>query len=82
MKRMKKYKLRAEGMNDIFEFTNLFKKSMGKYILSGYTGHPDVEFEFESSEPIETIMEILSNISDSHVMMETLQPKSKYTGIR
>ena len=82
MKRMKKYKLRAEGLNDIFEFTNLLKKSMGKYIINLETGPPDVEFEFESSEPIETLMEILSNIPDSHVMMETLQPKSKYTGIR
>ena len=82
MKRMKKYKLRAECMQDIFEFTKLFIPFMGKYILSGCTGHPDVEFEFESSEPIETIMKNLSNIPDSHVMMETLQPKSKYTGIR
>ena len=82
MKRMKKYKMRAECMNDIFAFTNRFAQSMNKFAIHGCMHIPDVEFEFESSEPIETLMEILSNIPDSHVMMETLQPKSKYTGIR
>jgi hypothetical protein len=81
-KKMTKYKLRAEGMNDVWAFTNKHYASMGKYILSGYMYTPDVEFEFESSDSIETIKKILRTIPDSHVMRETLQPKSKYTGNR
>lgn len=81
-KKMTKYKLRAEGMNDVWAFTNKHYASMGRYILSGYMIIPDVEFEFESSEPIQTIRKILRTIPDSHVMLETLQTKSKYTGER
>ena len=81
-KKMTKYKFRAEGMNDVFAFMQIHIMSIGKYCLSGYNAQPDVEFEFESSEPIETIMKILRKIPDSHVMRETLQTKSKYTGKR
>lgn len=82
MGKMMKYKMRAECMNDIFAFTNSFAQSMNNFSIHGCMHIPDVEFEFQSSEPMKSIMRTLSEIPDSHVMMETLQPKAKYTGQR
>ena len=82
MGKMMKYKMRAECMNDIFAFTNRFAQSMNNFAIHGCMHIPDVEFEFQSSEPMQSIMRTLSEIPDSHVMMETLQPKAKYTGQR
>ena len=48
---MKKYKLRAEGLNDIFEFTTLFAQSMNKFAIHGCMHIPDVEFELHKLAP-------------------------------
>ena len=82
MGKMMKYKMRAECMNDIFAFTSSFAQSINNFAIHGNTHIPDVVFEFQSWKSMKSIMKVLSDIPDSHVMMETLQPKSKYTGQR
>jgi len=79
---MEKYKLRAEGMNDVFEFMKLAGRSISNYTIHGNTIIPDVEFEFESSAPFLKLMTTLHKVPDGHVMCDTLQPISKYTGER
>jgi hypothetical protein len=77
-----KYKLRAEGVNDVFNFIRLSKGSIGNYTISGHTLIPDVVFEFDSEKSLDMLMKILRKVPDAHVMIDTFALKSKYTGNR
>ena len=79
---MEKYKMRAEGINDVFEFMKLAGRSISNYTIYGNNTIPDVEFEFESSAPFLKLMTTLHKVPDGHVMCDTLQPISTYTGER
>ena len=46
-------------------------------------GHfPDVIVEIATKESINSIISIFKKIPDSHVILETIQPKKLYTGDR
>ncbi len=76
------YKLRAEGINDVLNFLLSAAKSIKSYKIIGNSFIPDVEFEFESKLTQSELEEILEQIPDSHVMLETLKPLAEYTGER
>ena len=78
---MRTFKLRAEAECDIF---NLFAHEDFRckdYKITRELPY-DPEFEFESELSIYELKTILSDIPDSHVMMETLSDIMLYTGER
>ncbi len=76
------YKMRAEGVNDVFEFVRAMGSNIKEYRIIGNTIIPDVEFEFETKKSLDFVFNILTDIPDSHVMIETVNPISEYTGVR
>ena len=76
------YKMRAEGVNDVFEFVRAMVRNIKKYRIIGNTIIPDVEFEFETKKSLHIVLNTLRRIPDSHVMIETVKPISEYTGVR
>ncbi len=79
---MMTFKMRAEGVNDVFEFVRMFSKNIKEYRIIGNTIIPDVEFEFETKKSLHIVLNTLRQIPDSHVMVETVKPISEYTGVR
>lgn len=78
------YKMRAEGLIDIYRFILLFAKkgTLGNYKIIANGIYPDAVIEFESTSSIESILRTLEKVPDGHVMMDTLKLKKEYTGER
>lgn len=75
-----KYKLRAECQNDIDQ---LFKKIKVSHVfIESENRFPDVYVEFTSEKSIGDIINIMHQIDNSHVMIETIETIEKYTGER
>lgn len=81
---MIKYKLRAECHRDIICLLSTigvhFNSFQCKKIFRDWK--PDCELEFETQLPFADIIHNISEIPDGHVMMETIETKAQYTGIR
>ena len=79
-----KYKLRAECSMDVASFIaisgNQISYGSNASISEGI--YPDEEFEFESYLNLEQLRSLLRRVVDGHVMVQTVQPADKYTGIR
>lgn len=87
---MSKYKLRAECLEDIYNFikklgetshTALGTFKVSPCIVEGLR-YPDCVLEFKSSLTMNEIKAILKTIPDGHVMLETVNPAERYTGDR
>ena len=76
-----KYKFRAECSNDVVQFITNTRNKLYNYNMQTIQA-PDVEFEFETKMELHEIIAILMNITDGHVMYQTVQPLEKYTGER
>ncbi|MCG3175401.1 MAG: hypothetical protein MOGMAGMI_00330 [Candidatus Omnitrophica bacterium] len=79
--RKQTYKFRAECIHDVLEF---MKKVKFEYDvkIKRKGSFPDVIVEIATKESIESIVSIFKKIPDSHVILETIQPKKLYTGDR
>lgn len=79
--RKQTYKFRAECIHDVLEF---MKKAKFEYdVKIERKGlFPDVVVEIATKEGIDSIVSIFKKIPDSHVVLETIQPKNLYTGDR
>lgn len=79
------YRLRAECFYDVLNFRNKtfnFIKFL-KISFEKDINIPDIIVEFQLSENlIVFIKEILKSIPDSHTMIETLDYKTQFTGMR
>lgn len=73
-------KLRAECLADVVRLTQKIGFNQGK--VTTFEGRPDVEFEFVTNLGLETILRLIAQIEDGHVMYETIQPIQDYTGDR
>lgn len=80
---MKKYKLRAEGINDVLQFL-YNQQEMGIHSAKIKTRSvvPDVEVTFKSEMELDQIKTFLESIPDGHVMVDTVALEKDYTGIR
>jgi hypothetical protein len=84
------YKLRAECLSDINAFINnlgeISDSSLVEFkvtpIMVNGLRLPDCVLEVTSTLTIDDIRNVLAEIPDSHVMMETVTLKEKYTGDR
>lgn len=85
-----RFRLRAEFAQDFEMFEKLAGNKItdsfmvNKIIIEKGEQHtlPDVEAGFYSELPIEDIVEILKQIPDGHVMVETINLAHLYTGER
>ena len=79
--RKQTYKFRAECINDVLQFMEKAKFHYDvKIVRKGV--FPDVVVELATKEPLNSITTIFKEIPDSHVVLETIQPKKLYTGER
>ena len=83
MKNYNNYKCRAESYCELETFIRLILPTISKFkVVRINENMPDLEFTFKSNLPIESIKKIMFEIPDSHVMVETLNYKHLYTGLR
>lgn len=81
-----KYKFRAEGVRDVYEFIRASKivpenfKITPQSIEGGVI--PDVEVSFKSDMSLEDLRNIAEDIEDCHVIVQSLNAKKLYTGER
>ncbi len=75
------YKFRAECIHDVLQFMEKAKFNYDIKIIRKGT-FPDVVVELATKEYLDSITGIFKGIIDSHVMLETIQPKKLYTGER
>jgi hypothetical protein len=79
--RKQTYKFRAECIHDVLEFMGKAKFQYDiKIERKGM--FPDVVVEIATKESIGAIVAIFNKIPDTHVIIETIQPKKLYTGDR
>lgn len=79
--RKQTYKFRAECIHDVLEFMGKAKFQYDiKIERKGL--FPDVVVEIATKESVDTIKAIFNEIPDTHVIIETIQPKKLYTGER
>ena len=76
------YKFRAECQIDVIRFLNKHSNTFSKIIIIKDKRSNDCEVEIESSLKYSEIINIMRQIPDSHIMIQTLNSKLKYTGIR
>ena len=79
MKKANKYKMRAECQHDLGHFLQAV------HVLTfnvTETLCPDVDVEFTSTKSLKEIRDAIRNIVDGHVMLQTVDVASKYTGER
>ena len=76
------YKFRAECLHDAEQFFNQFGNRISKVLISKPDALPDVDVTFDSKMPLVEIMAEMTNIPDSHVMRETINFLTEYTGKR
>jgi hypothetical protein len=84
---MYEYRFRAECLYDAIIFLNSLFDANKVNILNikiekDDYNFPDCEVEIKSNLNMEQILSIMRLIRDSHVMIQTLNIKSKYTGVR
>lgn len=83
---MKKYKFRAECLVDVFLFFNHCPQGSVENIecnpIKMIETAPDVEVSFDSKLSLSDFRKICAIIEDGHVMLQTIQPFSLYTGER
>ena len=83
MKNYYNYKCRAEFYSEFEIFIRTIFPTIAKLkVVKINENLPDIELTFKSNLPIESIKNVLSEIPDSHVMIETLNYKHLYTGLR
>lgn len=80
-RRVQTYKFRAECFQDVYNFLKRVPGQPQFRIERGGV-FPDCEIEFRSNMTTGQLKEILNDIPNSHVMVETLALASEYTGIR
>lgn len=78
---LKKYKLRAECLDDLIKLDEK-QKNLQFVDIDFKEGFPDCELTFKSELRIDELKHILMTIEDGHVMVETLQLEENYTGER
>ena len=79
--RKQTYKFRAECINDVLQFMEKAKFHYDvKIVRKGV--FPDVVVELATKEPLNSITTVFKESPDSHVVLETIQPKNLYTGER
>ena len=80
----KSYKFRAECQHDVDEFKALLDEVDQKrlVIIPDSMGLPDVDCDLQSHLSLHELRELMGQVVDSHVMVESLNYAADYTGDR
>ena len=79
---MMNFKFRSECFHDILEFMKLHGEHIGKISIQRNESFPDCECTLSSNLDRGELLEKLRDVTDGHVMVETLEEEENYTGIR
>lgn len=80
---MKKYKFRAECTQDVINLALLLDgKDVESLTIKTMSIGSDVEAVIISNIPYMDIIEMMRQVSDGHVMAQTIKPIQEYTGER
>ena len=80
---MKKFKMRCDCKPDADLFIECLSGFIQEHkITPDIGGLPDVELEITTSFTKKELIEILCILDDCHVMADTIEEESKYTGKR
>lgn len=78
-------KFRAETPTDFYNALKLIPlNNMVKWykVKPIKDGHGDITVTIKSKSTFKAFKQILSNVEDGHVMLQTLERKKDYTGVR
>ncbi len=79
---MKSFKFRSECFHDILELMKLHGEHIGKISIQRHESFPDCECTLSSNLDRGELLEKMRDVTDGHVMVETLEEEENYTGIR
>lgn len=77
-----RYKFRAECLQDVVDFINLTIGKIQNLEIYHDPDYPDTRLTFDTSLDKESLLLIIDKIEDGHVMSDTLELLSEYTGKR
>lgn len=78
----KRYKFRAECLQDVVDFINLTIGEIQNLEIYNDPDYPDTRLTFDTSRDKNYLLSVIKKIEDGHVMAETLELLSEYTGER
>lgn len=76
------YKLRAECQPDIDQFIKVSGNQISDVKINKIMDFPDREMSFHSQLTLQELRTLMKGIPDSHVMSESLNTATSYTGER
>lgn len=76
------YKFRAECSVDIDLFVEKFKSHIITIDRKSDPDFPDEDVEFSSLKSLDEVRQVMKEIEDGHVMLESLNYADEYTGDR
>jgi len=78
---MNRFKFRAETSYDVCNFIYKVEHDQMEIHIK-FFAIPDVEVTLVTDKTKEEVIELMLEVDDSHVMIETLEPEELYTGER
>ena len=78
---MNRFKFRAETSYDVCNFIYKIEHDQMEIHIK-FFAVPDVEVTLVTDKTKEEVIELMLEVDDSHVMIETLEPEEDYTGER
>jgi hypothetical protein len=79
---MNRYRFRAECQSDVNDLCRLLKAEPHTISTQLTAGFPDVEAELVIGLSLEQLHELMRQVEDGHVMVQTVAPREAYTGKR
>lgn len=76
------YRFRAECQVEVDELRRLIGIQMDRITIVNTAPFPDVEVEIETSLSLNELRDLMRQVVDGHVMVQTVAPTDEYTGER
>ena len=76
------YRFRAECQSDVDELRQLLGMQVKQITMTQEPPFPDVEVELQTKLSLNKLREIMHQVADGQVMVETVAKKQDYTGER
>ncbi len=76
------YRFRAECQVDVDELRRLIGTKLDRITIVNTAPYPDVEVEIETSFSLDELRNLMRQVLDGHVMVQTVAPITEYTGER
>jgi hypothetical protein len=77
-----RYKFRAECRHDYDCLLQILPTEPNNEVIEPSDGFPDIEVEFDLNITIDKLRDLMREVEDGHVMVQTVMPIDEYTGDR